>query len=112
MKNKRAKRTTIDMELSTFEVPPAGDILVLAKYCPIGYEAAKRMLEVVAPNRFEFIQIDDDLIESIIVRKHLLLRVEKETLIKTILEEAKTIMGPNCMIRIKCEIQIKVKKEI
>ena len=55
-RNKRVKSAIISMELSTFEIPPSGDILVLGKTCPIGPQASKRMLDTVAPNQFELVQ--------------------------------------------------------
>ena len=112
MKNKGNKSTTVDMEMSTFEIPPAGDILVLAKHCPIGQQAAKRMLNAVAPNQFEFVQVEDDIIETIAVKKYLFLRAEKESLIKAIVRDAKTIMGPKCMVTIRCRITVRIKSEI
>ncbi len=111
-KNGRSKKARINIELTTFEIPPSGDILVLGKRCPIGVQAAKRMLDAVAPNQFELIQMEDEIIEGILVKKHLFLRTEKESLIKTVVEEAKAIMGTDCMIKIKCEVTVIVSKEI
>lgn len=112
MENEKKKTSIVDMELSTFEIPPAGDILVLGKRCPIGPQAAKRMLDTVAPDQFEIVQPEDDLISDIFVKKHLFLRADKEPLIKAIIEEAKAIMGPQCMIRMTCDITVRVKRGI
>ena len=114
MKEKKIgnRKALLNMELSTFEIPPSGDILVLAKRCPIGPEAAKRMLDTVMPGQFEYLHPEDDLIEAIFVKKYLFLRADKERLTDAILEESKAIMGPACMIRIKCEISVTVKREI
>jgi len=112
MGNERKKRSIVDMELSTFEIPPAGEILVLAKRCPIGPQAAKRMLDTVAPDQFELVQLHDDLIDGILVKKHLFVRADKERLIKAIVEESKAIMGPQCMIAIRCDVTVAVKREI
>ena len=38
MENEKKKTSIVDMELSTFEIPPAGDILVLGETMP--YRAA------------------------------------------------------------------------
>jgi len=111
-RSERSRKALLDMELSTFEIPPSGEALVLAKRCPIGPEAAKRMLDSVAPGQFELIQPGDDLIDGILVKKYLFLRTDKESLIKTILEEAKAIMGDECMIRIRCDIRVAVRREI
>jgi len=107
-----SRKALIDLELSTFEIPPYGDILVLGKRCPIGQQAAKRMLDIVAPGQFELIGLEDDLIEALFVKKYLFLRANKERLINAIVEESKAIMGPECMIRIKCEISLTIKREI
>lgn len=113
MKEKEGnKKGIINMELSTFELPPSGDVLVIGKRCPIGPEAAKRMLESVAPNKFEFIQIKDEVIDSIFVKKHLFLRADREKLVNAIVEEAKEVMGEECMLRIKCDVKVMVRREI
>ena len=111
-KSRGSKKALVDLELSTFEIPPYGDILVLGKRCPIGQQAAKKMLDSVAPGQFELISLEDDLIEALFVKEYLFLRANKERLIRAVVEEAKAIMGPECMIRIKCEISVTVKREI
>jgi len=110
--NGRGRKATLHMELSTFDIPPAGEILVLAKHCAIGPQAAKRMLDTVAPDQFELVQPEDDLIDGILVRKHLFLRADKDSLIKAILEEAKSIMSDQCMLTVKCDITVGVRREI
>jgi len=112
MRDGKKKKSIVDMQLSTFEIPPAGEILVVAKRCPIGPEAAKRMLDTVAPDQFELIRPVDDLIDGILIKKYLFLRADKELLVKTILEEAKPIMSLQCMMTIKCDIAIMVRREI
>ncbi len=107
-----SRKALVDLELSTFEIPPSGDILVLGKRSPIGRQAAKRMLDVVAPGQFELIDPEDDLIEALLVKKYLFLRANRERLINAVIEEAKAIMGAECMIRITCKILVTVKREI
>lgn len=112
MEIERKRRSMVDMELSTFEIPPSGDVLVLGKRCPIGPEAAKKMLDNVAPDQFEFVPLEEEKIDAIFCKKHLFLRVERARLIKAITEEAKEIMGPECMIRMHCEVTVTVKREL
>ena len=107
-----SRKALIDLELSTFEIPPSGDILALGKRCPIGQQAAKKMLDTVAPGQFELIDLEDDLIEALLVKEYLFLRANKEKLVNAVVEEAKAIMGQECMIRIRCEISVTVKREI
>ena len=65
----RTKKVVLNMDLSTFEIPPAGEALVLGKRSPIGPEAAKRMLDNAAPEEFELIQPEDDVVDGMLVRK-------------------------------------------
>ena len=111
-RSKRSKRTLLDIDLSTFEIPPSGEVLVLGKHCPIGPQAAKRMLDTVSPGQFELIQPNDDLVDGILIKKYLFLRADKESLIKTVLEEARAIMTDQCMIRVRCDIRVVVRREI
>jgi len=112
MKSGRSRRASLDMELSTFNIPPSGEILVVGKRSPIGAQAAKGMLDTVAPGQFELIQPDDDLIDGILVKKYLFLRADRERLVKAIVEESKLIMTDESMITIECDIRIAVKREI
>ena len=113
MNNKtRSKAVKISMELSTFEIPPSGDVLVLGKRCPIGAHAAKKMLDTVAPKQFELITLEDDIIEAVLIRKYLFARAEKKALVRTIVEEGKMVMGDTCMLSVKCNIKVLINREL
>jgi hypothetical protein len=101
MEKERVKKEVVSMEFATFDIPPAGDVLVLGKRSPMGPQAAKKMLDTVAPGQFELVQSEDDFIEAILIKKCLFSRTEKEPLIKAIVEESKAIMDSHCMVRIK-----------
>ncbi|MFH2085110.1 MAG: hypothetical protein ABII20_07295, partial [Candidatus Omnitrophota bacterium] len=55
----KRKKAILNMELSTFKIPPAGDILVLGKSCAIGPTAALKMLNTVAHRKFELIRLSN-----------------------------------------------------
>ncbi len=117
MANRKIKdgksKAFIDMNLSTFKIPPSGDVLVLGKSSPLGPKAAKQMLDTVAPDQFELhLTHEDEIIDGILFRSYLCLRIDKEAFIKVILDESKPIMSKNCMIAINCDISLSVTKEI
>lgn len=111
MGNEKRKSIAV-MKLSTFEMPPAGEVLVLAKRSPIGAQAGKRMLDTVAPEQFELVQLEDELIDAVLVKKHLFLRADRKRLLRAIIEEAKPIMSLQGMVTIKCDIAVTVRREI
>jgi len=111
-RSERTKKVVLNMDFSTFEIPPAGEALVIGKRSPIGPEAAKRMLDNAAPEEFELIRPEDDVIDAVLVRKDLFLRADKESLTKAIIEEAKAIMGERDMIRLKCDVIVGIRREL
>ena len=111
-KRERSRRVVLSIEMSTFEIPPSGDVLVLGKRCAIGPQAAKRMLDTVSPGQFELAKLQDDLIDGILVRKLLFLRTDKDSLINAIIEESKAIMSDQDMIRMKCDVTVGIRREL
>ena len=112
MEKDRSRKARLSMEISIFHIPPSGDVLILGKRCPIGPQAAKKMLDTVSPGEFELVQLEDDRIDGILARKHLFLKAEKERLIEAIIEESKPIMSDQCMMTIKCDITVTIQREI
>lgn len=107
-----SRKAALDLQLTTFNIPPAGEVLVLGKRAPIGPQAAKTMLDTVAPDQFELVQLDDDVIEAMLIKKYLFLRADREALIRAIFEEAKAIMNEQDMIAITANILVTVRREI
>lgn len=100
------------MELAVFDVPPCGDILVLAKHAPVGPKAAQKMMDTICPGLFELVEIDDDIVEALIVKRQLFLMADKQSIVNAVLEEAKTFMSPQLMLKVTCNIKIMVSKSI
>ena len=111
-KENEKKKAEINLTLSEFEMPPMRDILILGKRAPIGPEAAKRMADAIAPERFVLITVNDKIIEAILLRKTLLQLIPQEHLIPTIIEEARKIMREEMVIKIEMDINISVTKII
>ena len=107
------KRTAeVNLMLSAFEIPPMRDVLVIGRKAPIGCKAAKCMADAVSPDRFIVIPINDKVIEAILLRKALLQLMPQELLIPIIIEETKTIMHEESVIKINLAITISVKRTV
>ena len=108
----KPRRTHLDMKISIFDVPPCGDVLVLAKHAPVGPKAAQKMMDTICPGLFELVEIDDDIIEALIVKRQLFLMADKQSIVSAILEETKIFMSPQLMAKIEVDIKILVSKTI
>lgn len=109
---KRTKNTTASLEITTFQVPPCGDGLVVGNEASIGAKGALRMLESVARGKYELIELEHEFIEAILLRKELFLRVDRETLVDTITEEVSQIMGPESLVSLKCDITVRITRSL
>ena len=109
---KKEKRIDVEMVLSEFEIPPVKDALVIGKTAAIGQNAAKRMIEAVAPEQFNLIPIEDDVIEAIFVKKTVSQMVPEEPLTDLIVAEVKPIMIDSMIIKVAFQISVAVKTTI
>ncbi len=110
--NKNNRKAEINMKLSEFEMPPMQDVLFVGKKAPIGPEAARRMVEVLSPNQYEIIKVEDSIIEAIVIRKSILKMITQEKLIPIILEEGGRVANECSIIKAQIDIILHVSKSI
>ena len=106
------REAVIELEISKFEFPPMQDLLVVGRNSPIGTRAVKRLSLSLAPDQYEFIQTSDSTISCLLIRKSLLKMIEKQKLLKIILEEAKRIMGKEDIMKMKLNISLRMVKKL
>ncbi len=108
----KSRKVHLDMEISLFNVPPCGDVLVLAKHAPVGPKAAKKMMDTICPGLFELVEIEDDIVEALIVKRQLFLMADKQSIVKAVLDETKAFISPQLMVKVDLDIKIAVSKSI
>mgnify|MGYP000138560968 CR=1 FL=1 len=107
-----SKKAEITMRLSEFEMPPMQDVLIVGKNAPIGPEAARRMVDILSPDQYEIIRVDDISVEAIVIRKALLNILPKDTLVNLIMEEGGKIANESMIIKAQINITLQVSKSI
>jgi len=110
--NKNNRKAEINIKLSEFEMPPMQDVLFVGRGAPIGPEAARRMVEVLSPNQYDIIKVDDPIIEAIVIRKSLLKMIPADKLIPIILEEGERVANECNIIKAQVDIVLHVSKSI
>ncbi|TCO76885.1 hypothetical protein [Marinisporobacter balticus] len=110
--NESTKKADITIRLSEFEMPPMQDVLIVGKRAPIGPEAARRMVDILSPDQYEIVKIEDAVIEAIVIRKGLLNILPKDKLIELIMEEGGRIANEATIIKAQINITIHVSKSI
>ncbi len=93
-----------------FGIPPIHDGLVLGRNAPIGCVAMRRALDLLAPNHFEHIEVEDDTVSDILIRQVLLRRIPKERLIAFVVQQIKPLMSAKEVLHLDLEAEVYVEK--
>lgn len=102
----------IKTRIKEFVLPPFRDGLILGKNSLIGCKAMRQALELLVATPFEHIEIDDDIVQDILIRKTLLRRISKDKLVNFVLREIKPLMGDDEILYLDLEIEVQFESEI
>lgn len=102
----------IKANVREFAIPPVRDGLVLGIESPIGCLAMRRALELLIATPFEHIEMDDDVIKDIVVRKSLLRRVPQDKLVDFVLRRVKPLMGIDEILYLDLNAEIHIEDEL
>lgn len=77
------------MQLSFEEVrlPPFDDILILGKKCPQGRYGVFRSCDLLIPNEFDALEVDDPNIETVFINKRVLKKMDPEKVLSILREK-------------------------
>ena len=113
MNPEQSDKTTIYLQFEIFRLPPGEDAMVIGKRAPIGRTAAKRMMDAMAPDQFEYTELDgDDIIEAVLIRKRFLAAIPKNTLLKLICHDAKKVMHAEDIYKVCIDAQVTFRHEL
>ncbi|MGB2762500.1 MAG: hypothetical protein WBC21_03090 [Minisyncoccales bacterium] len=109
--SKAKKIIELDSTLSSFEVPPLQDVLIIGREAPIGTKAMEQAVEFMSQGNYTVISFqDDDILEAMIVKNCILRMVPEKLLVDFIKEEIRPGMCSKDMLKFRLEIVIKTKK--
>lgn len=111
MSYERAFKHLLRVRVKEFNIPPISDGVVLGRSAPIGCAAFRKALELLVVAPFEHIELDDEVIGDILVRRAFLRRVSKEFLVQFILQRIKPLMGSEEILQLDLNAEILIEDE-
>lgn len=99
------------VRVQEFGIPPIHDGLVLGKDSPIGCVAIRKAIELLGNTNFAHIEVEDEVISDIVVRRTILRRIPKETLIAFVLDRIKPLMGPEEILHLDLDVELLLEEE-
>lgn len=95
--------------VNEFVLPPIVDGLILGRESPIGHVAVGKALSLLTTTPFEHVPVDDAVIGDVLVRSAIMRKVARDDLIDFVLREIKPIMGPEEILHLHLEIEIRIE---
>lgn len=75
---------SVALSFESIHIPPFEDILLVTKKCPQGKEGVLGAFNLLAPDRFELIEIKDGDVELLLVNRTLLKRMSADKIIEVL----------------------------
>lgn len=102
----------IQTRIKEFVLPPFRDGLVLGKKSPIGSKAMRQALELLVATPFEHIEINDDVIQDILIRKSLLKRISQDKVVEFVLHSIKPFMREDEILYLELDVEVQFEAEL
>ena len=106
-----APKFLLQARIKEFAIPPITDGLVIGRDAKIGTVALQKALNLLIPDHFEHVIIDDEIIADVLIKSILLRRLTKERLIKFILEQFKPFMSSQDILHVQLDLEISLVGE-
>jgi len=107
-----APKFLLTARINDFTIPPITDGLILGKNSPIGASALKKALNLLIPETFEHIEVDDDVISDILVKSVLVRRVSQARVVKFLMNRVRPFMVAEDILHIQVDAEITVSQEV
>jgi len=106
-----SSKHVLKARVQEFNIPPIRDALVLGRDSPIGCEAIRKAINLLGASPFDHIELQDEIISNIVVRRAILLRIPQEMLIAFVLNRVKPLMGREEILQLDLESEVLLEEE-
>ena len=96
----------LQARIKEFAIPPITDGLVIGRDASIGTVALQKALNLLIPDNFEHLIIDDEIIADVLIKSVLLRRMSKDRRVKFIIEQIKPFMSAQDILQVQLDLEI------
>lgn len=109
--NKHASTTSyaVNLDFEAIKLPPVTDILVLGKKTAHGKHGVLHSFELITPDVFELIELDDDEnenVEAVIINKSILMKLPKDKILELLRNYVFPYVTKGESIKVNFNVQI------
>jgi len=100
------RKYSIQLAFEEIHMPPLDDILIVGMRSPQGKIGINKSFEILAPNEFEVLEINDGTIEAIFINKRILKKIEKEKIIKVLQDKVFPYVSEDVILKVDLKLKI------
>lgn len=97
---------SISLSFKEIKLPPFDEILILGKNSAHGKHGISKSFELLIPNGFEVIEVEDKIVEAIFVNRRILAKLPKEKLIKLLRTKVFPYVSEGELLKVDLEISV------
>jgi hypothetical protein len=109
--HRTSRKHALKVRVREFQIPPIHDALVLGRASHIGCAAIRKALGLLSESPYEHIEVDDDLVSDIIIRRSILRRLSQEALVAFTLGHVKPLMTAEEILHLDLEVEVRLETE-
>ncbi|HUV51069.1 MAG TPA: hypothetical protein VMW78_08640 [Anaerolineae bacterium] len=103
---KESSRFNVSLSFEGIRFPPFEDILLLGRRCPQGKAGVSKCLNLIAPEKFELVEIDDPVVEAMLINKVIIKRMPVEKVIKILKAKVFPLMTNGEIVKVDFNVMI------
>jgi len=97
---------SVSLNFEGIKLPPVEDILLLGRRCPHGKMGITKCLDLLSPEGFELVDLDDDVVQSMLVNKQILKRMPIDKIIDILKEKVFPFITNGEIVKISFNVKI------
>ncbi|MCK9404752.1 MAG: hypothetical protein M0Q26_15265 [Chitinophagaceae bacterium] len=97
---------SINLSFEEIKLPPFQDILVLGKNSPQGKIGLSKSFELLVPNGFDIIEVNDDKVEAVFINKKILTKISSDKIIDTLKSKVFQFISEGELIKVDFKVSI------
>lgn len=96
----------VSLSFEGISLPPFKDVLILTKKCPHGKAGLMECTNLLSPENFVLVEIIDELVEALVVGKHLLKRMPADKIVGILRAEVFPYITKGEIIKVDFNVKV------
>lgn len=101
---------SITLNFEEIALPPFRDVLVVGKNSPQGKFGLSKSFDLLVPNGFELISIEDDNVEAILVHKRILRKMPQEKVVSVLRSRVFPFISDGELLKVDFKVNVSYEK--